>query len=111
MKDNESLVGTLTTGFARESVDQRRLGELVDLFSKTYFTAEGPERARDLLGEVYEYFLSSFARAEGKRGGEFYTPASVVRTLVEILEPTEDHVYEDFRPRRIQTCANLVLVA
>lgn len=111
MKDNESLVGTLTTGFARESVDQRRLGRLVNLFSKTYFTAEGPERARDLLGEVYEYFLSSFARAEGKRGGEFYTPAPMVRTLVEILEPTEGHVYEDFMPRRAQTNANSVLVA
>ncbi|WP_293771199.1 class I SAM-dependent DNA methyltransferase [uncultured Corynebacterium sp.] len=94
MKDNESLVGTLSTGFARDSVDQRRLGELVDMFSQTYFTQEGPERARDLLGEVYEYFLEKFARAEGKRGGEFYTPRPVVRTLVEILEPTKGRVYD-----------------
>lgn len=94
MKDNESLVGTLSTGFARDSVDQRRLGELVDMFSQTYFTQDGPERARDLLGEVYEYFLANFARAEGKRGGEFYTPAPVVRTLVEILEPTKGRVYD-----------------
>ncbi|MES7363302.1 N-6 DNA methylase, partial [Cutibacterium acnes] len=57
-------------------------------------TSEGPERARDLLGEVYEYFLEKFARAEGKRGGEFYTPRPVVRTLVEILEPTQGRVYD-----------------
>lgn len=94
MLDNESLLGTLPTSFASESVDQRRLGELIDLFSTTRFTAEGPERARDLLGEVYEYFLEKFARAEGKRGGEFYTPRPVVRTLVEILEPTQGRVYD-----------------
>ena len=94
MLDNESLLGTLPTNFASDSVDQRRLGELIDLFSTTRFTAEGPERARDLLGEVYEYFLEKFARAEGKRGGEFYTPRPVVRTLVEILEPTQGRVYD-----------------
>lgn len=94
MLDNESLLGTLPTSFASDSVDQRRLGELIDLFSTTRFTAEGPERARDLLGEVYEYFLEKFARAEGKRGGEFYTPRPVVRTLVEILEPTQGRVYD-----------------
>ncbi|WP_368920942.1 type I restriction-modification system subunit M [Corynebacterium striatum] len=94
MLDNESLVSTLPTNFASDSVDQRRLGELIDLFSTTRFTAEGPERARDLLGEVYEYFLEKFARAEGKRGGEFYTPRPVVRTLVEILEPTQGRVYD-----------------
>lgn len=94
MLDNESLLGTLPTNFSSDSVDQRRLGELIDLFSTTRFTAEGPERARDLLGEVYEYFLEKFARAEGKRGGEFYTPRPVVRTLVEILEPTQGRVYD-----------------
>lgn len=94
MQDNESLLSTLPTNFASDSVDQRRLGELIDLFSTTRFTAEGPERARDLLGEVYEYFLEKFARAEGKRGGEFYTPRPVVRTLVEILEPTQGRVYD-----------------
>ena len=94
MQDNESLQGTLPMIYGRENVDQRRLGELVDMFSSTYFTADGPERARDLLGEVYEYFLEKFARAEGKRGGEFYTPRPVVRTLVEILEPTEGRVYD-----------------
>ena len=94
MADNPSLEGTLPHNYNSDSVDQRRLGELVDLFSTTRFTAEGPERARDLLGEVYEYFLARFASAEGKRGGEFYTPRSVVRTLVEILEPTEGRVYD-----------------
>lgn len=94
MTDNPSLEGTLPHNYNSDSVDQRRLGELVDLFSTTRFTAEGPERARDLLGEVYEYFLARFASAEGKRGGEFYTPRPVVRTLVEILEPTEGRVYD-----------------
>ncbi|RKW20827.1 MAG: SAM-dependent DNA methyltransferase [Corynebacterium sp.] len=94
MTDNESLSGTLPVIFGRDNVDQRRLGELVDMFSSTYFTADGAERARDLLGEVYEYFLEKFARAEGKRGGEFYTPRPVVRTLVEILEPTKGRVYD-----------------
>lgn len=94
MADNPTLEGTLPHNYNSESVDQRRLGELVDLFSSTRFTAQGPERARDLLGEVYEYFLARFASAEGKRGGEFYTPRPVVRTLVEILEPTEGRVYD-----------------
>lgn len=94
MADNPSLEGTLQRNYNSDSVDQHRLGELIDLFSTTRFTAEGPERARDLLGEVYEYFLARFASAEGKRGGEFYTPRSVVRTLVEILEPTEGRVYD-----------------
>lgn len=72
MADNPSLEGTLQRNYNSDSVDQHRLGELIDLFSTTRFTAEGPERARDLLGEVYEYFLARFASAEGKRGGEFY---------------------------------------
>ena len=58
------------------------------------FTGQGVSKARDLLGEVYEYFLEKFAGAEGKRGGEFYTPPSVVRVLVEVLEPTQGRVYD-----------------
>ena len=65
MVDNPTLEGTLPHNYNSESVDQRRLGELVDLFSTTRFTAQGPERARDLLGEVYEYFLARFASAVG----------------------------------------------
>lgn len=94
MKHNQGLTGTLPQIFNRDNVDQRRLGELVDIFNSARFTGEGSTRARDLLGEVYEYFLEKFARAEGKRGGEFYTPSSVVRVLVEVLEPHEGRIYD-----------------
>lgn len=94
MEDNETLRGTMTRLFNRDNVDQRRLGELVDLLNSARFVGDGSTRARDLLGEVYEYFLEKFARAEGKRGGEFYTPAGVVRVLVELLEPTGGRVYD-----------------
>ncbi|HWJ18057.1 MAG TPA: SAM-dependent methyltransferase, partial [Geobacterales bacterium] len=85
---------TLPRIYNRDNVDQRRLGELLDLFNSARFTGQGVSKARDLLGEVYEYFLEKFAKAEGKRGGEFYTPASVVRVLVEVLEPTHGRVYD-----------------
>ncbi len=94
MGANATLAGTLPRIFNRDSVDQRRLGELIDLFNTARFTGQGSGRARDLLGEVYEYFLEKFARAEGKRGGEFYTPAGVVRVLVEVLQPTSGRVYD-----------------
>lgn len=91
---NPGLRNSLPTGFNRDNVDQRRLGELVGLLDNIRFSGEGAQRARDLMGEVYEYFLEQFARAEGKRGGEFYTPPSVVRTIVEILEPAKGRVYD-----------------
>ena len=94
MGSNPTLAATLPRIFNRDSVDQRRLGELIDLFNTARFTGQGAGRARDLLGEVYEYFLEKFAKAEGKRGGEFYTPAGVVRVLVEVLEPTSGRVYD-----------------
>ena len=94
MLANPALKATLPRIFNQASVDQRRLGELLDLLNGTRFTGAGASRARDLLGEVYEYFLEKFAKAEGKRGGEFYTPASVVRVLVEVLEPTSGRVYD-----------------
>lgn len=99
MQANPLLTGTLPRIFNRENVDQRRLGELIDLFNSARFAGQGQagqtgRRARDLLGEVYEYFLEKFAAAEGKRGGEFYTPASVVRVLVELLQPTHGRVYD-----------------
>ena len=94
MKTNSSLTGVLPKIFNRDNVDQRRLGELVDLISDARFTGHGDKPARDVLGEVYEYFLEKFARAEGKRGGEFYTPATVVRLLVEVLEPYSGRVYD-----------------
>ncbi len=92
--DNTSLKSTLPTMYGRDNVDQRRLGELVDLLNSARFSGQGAARARDLLGEVYEYFLDKFAKAEGKRGGEFYTPPVLVRTLVEILEPHHGRVYD-----------------
>lgn len=94
MGANQTLAATLPRIFNRDSVDQRRLGELIDLFNTARFTGQGAGRARDLLGEVYEYFLEKFAKAEGKRGGEFYTPAGVVRVLVEVLQPTSGRVYD-----------------
>lgn len=99
MQANPQLSGTLPRIFNRDNVDQRRLGELVDLFNSARFAGQGQggadgRRARDLLGEVYEYFLEKFAAAEGKRGGEFYTPAGVVRVLVELLQPTHGRVYD-----------------
>ena len=77
-----------------DSAEERRLGELIDLFNDARFAGNGQTRARDLLGEVYEYFLGNFAAAEGKRGGEFYTPRHVVRVLVDVLEPYSGRVYD-----------------
>ncbi|MEX0427890.1 type I restriction-modification system subunit M [Nocardioides sp. DS6] len=94
MKENPSLSGTLPRLYNRDNIDQRRLGELIDLFNSARFSRQGEHRARDLMGEVYEYFLGAFARAEGKRGGEFFTPPSVVRVIVEVLEPDHGRVYD-----------------
>jgi type I restriction enzyme M protein len=80
---NETLKGVLPKNYARPTLDKTMLGELVGLFSNIKMH-DSTDRARDLLGRVYEYFISGFASAEGKRGGEFFTPRSVVRTLVEL---------------------------
>jgi type I restriction enzyme M protein len=92
MTANPTLAGTLPQLY--HNVDQRRLGELVDLLGSARFSRQGSHRARDLMGEVYEYFLGNFARSEGKRGGEFFTPPSVVRVIVEVLEPSSGRVYD-----------------
>ncbi|MFE7047995.1 type I restriction-modification system subunit M [Streptomyces californicus] len=95
MRANPSLTAVLPKIFNRDNVDQKRLAELVDLISDARFGGGNDDKpAQDVLGEVYEYFLGNFARAEGKRGGEFYTPSSVVRLIVEILEPYEGRVYD-----------------
>ena len=90
---NTSLRGVLPKDYARPALSQVMLGELIDLVSGIGMAGEA-NRSRDVLGRVYEYFLGSFAGAEGKRGGEFYTPPSVVRLLVEMLEPYKGRVYD-----------------
>jgi type I restriction enzyme M protein len=92
-KDNPSLRGVLPKVFAQEKLDKQNLGGLVDLVSTaTLGTKEA--QSKDLLGRVFEYFLGEFALAEGKKGGQFYTPASVVKLLVEMLEPYEGRVFD-----------------
>lgn len=90
-RDNSSLKGVLPKNYAREALDKRRLGELIDLFTNTMFTSDN---AKDLLGQVYEYFMGQFADSEGKHGGEFYTPRSIVKLLVEMLEPYRGRIYD-----------------
>lgn len=90
-RDNPSLKGVLPKNYAREALDKRRLGELIDLFTNATFHSEN---AKDLLGQVYEYFMGMFADSEGKHGGEFYTPRSIVKLLVEMLEPYNGRVYD-----------------
>ena len=84
-RDNPALKGVLPKEYAKERLDKRRLGELIDTFSNITFGA-GHE-SKDLLGRIYEYFMGMFADAEGKRGGQFYTPRSIVRLLVNMLAP------------------------
>lgn len=90
---NEGLKGVLPKNYARPTLNKTMLGELIDLFSNIGMH-DSSDKAKDLLGRVYEYFLSGFASSEGKRGGEFFTPRSVVRTLVELLEPYKGRVYD-----------------
>ena len=92
-KDNENLKGVLPKDYARPALNAVMLGELIDLISGIALGAERGE-ARDVLGRVYEYFLGQFAGSEGKRGGEFYTPRSVVRVMVEMIEPYKGRVYD-----------------
>jgi Type I restriction-modification system methyltransferase subunit len=98
-KENSSLKGVLDKRYARPEIDKRRLGELIDLISTIKLHDSGE---KDLLGRVYEYFLGQFASVEGKGGGEFYTPTSVVKTLVEMIEPYQGRAYEIIMQRLIQ---------
>jgi type I restriction enzyme M protein len=92
-KDNESLKGVLPKDYARPALNKIMLGELIDLISTITIGSE-KNKSNDILGRVYEYFLGRFAGAEGKGGGEFYTPSSVVKLLVEILQPYKGRVYD-----------------
>ena len=92
-KENQHLKGVLPKNYARPGLDKQRLGELVDLIS-TIGLGEEENRSKDILGRVYEYFLSQFASAEGKRGGQFYTPRCVVQLLVEMLAPYQGRIYD-----------------
>lgn len=91
-KENLSLQGVLPKDYARPALDKVRLGETIDLFS--FKVGDKESRSKDVLGRVYEYFLAKFASAEGKNGGEFYTPSSVVRLLVEMLQPYKGRIYD-----------------
>ncbi len=92
-RENPRLKGILPNNYARPDLDKARLGELIDLIG-TITVGDERGRSQDIIGRVYEYFLGRFASAEGKGGGEFYTPSCVVRTLVEMIEPFRGRVYD-----------------
>jgi type I restriction enzyme M protein len=92
-KENPQLKGVLPKDYARPTLDKQRLGELIDLIGTIGLGGED-HRSKDILGRVYEYFLGQFASAEGKKGGEFYTPRCVVCLLVEMIEPYKGRVYD-----------------
>ncbi|MXZ13857.1 MAG: SAM-dependent DNA methyltransferase [Candidatus Dadabacteria bacterium] len=92
-RDNKALKGVLPKDYARPALDKSRLGQTIDLISNIK-VGDKDSRSKDVLGRVYEYFLSQFASAEGKKGGEFYTPRCIVKLLVEMLEPYKGRVYD-----------------
>ncbi len=92
-RENRSLRGVLLKNYARPGLNKQRLGELIDLIG-TIGLGDKENRDKDVLGGVYEYFLGQFADAEGKKGGQFYTPKSIVKLLVEMLEPYKGRIYD-----------------
>jgi type I restriction enzyme M protein len=92
-KDNPAIKGILPKNYARASLDKTRLGQLIDLIG-TIGLGEKEHRSKDLLGRVYEYFLGQFADAEGKAAGQFYTPRSIVKLLVEMIEPYKGRIFD-----------------
>ncbi|HLP57806.1 MAG TPA: class I SAM-dependent DNA methyltransferase [Candidatus Deferrimicrobium sp.] len=92
-KENPILKGVLAKDYARSSLDKQRLGELIDIISKIGLGDE-VSRSKDILGRVYEYFLGKFAAAEGKGGGEFYTPQCIVKLLVRMIEPYKGRIFD-----------------
>ena len=92
-KDNPILKGVLPKNYARPTLNKQRLGELIDLIG-TIGLGDRENRSKDILGRVYEYFLGEFASAEGKKGGQFYTPRCIVKLLVEMLEPYKGRIFD-----------------
>ncbi|NET03531.1 MAG: SAM-dependent DNA methyltransferase [Symploca sp. SIO2B6] len=92
-KENPSLKGVLPKEYAKPALDKQLLGELIDLVG-TIGLGDAENRSKDILGRVYEYFLGQFASAEGKKGGQFYTPRCVVQLLVEMIEPYQGRIYD-----------------
>jgi len=92
-RDNPSLKGVLPKNYARPALDKARLGELIDLIGSISL-GDKESRSKDVLGRVYEYFLGQFADAEGKKGGQFYTPKCIVQLLVAMLEPFKGRVFD-----------------
>jgi len=92
-RDNPRLKGSLNKNYGRADLDKQRLGELIDLIGSIQLSDAG-SRSQDILGRVFEYFLTQFASAEGKNGGQFYTPSYVVRCLVEMLAPYKGRIYD-----------------
>jgi len=92
-RDNASLKGVLPKNYARPDLNKQQLGEVIDLIAKIGL-GDKESRSKDILGRVYEYFLSQFASAEGKKGGQFYTPRCVVQLLVEMLAPYKGRVFD-----------------
>ncbi len=92
-RDNQSLKGVLPKIYSRPALNKQRLGELIDLIG-TIGLGDRENKSKDILGRVYEYFLGQFADAEGKKGGQFYTPASIVKLLVEMIEPFKGRIYD-----------------
>jgi type I restriction enzyme M protein len=92
-RDNPDLKGVLPKDYAKEALNKQRLGELISLIG-TIGLGDKESKKKDLLGRVYEYFLGQFAAAEGKKGGQFYTPMSIVKILVEMIEPYKGRVFD-----------------
>lgn len=92
-KENKELKNVLPKVYGKENLDKTSLGQLIDLISNTELQAEN-EKSKDLFGRVYEYFLGEFANAEGKKGGQFYTPKAIVKLMVEMIEPYKGRVYD-----------------
>ncbi len=92
-KENPTLKNILPKEYAKPNLDKQSLGELIDLIGDIALGEEG-EKSRDLIGRVYEYFLGEFASLEGKKGGQFYTPRSIVELMVEMIEPLSGRIYD-----------------